>query len=59
MKIKIFKENKERNISCGINENGDVFFAYHNSGYNLEDTPSARQKVLIDFEYFNRPAVRM
>ena len=51
----IFKENKETGLSCGVNDYGELFLGDKHSGYNLVDTPENREKVLKDFEYYNRP----
>lgn len=64
----ILKENKATGISCGINNDGELFFGItsekynyytgqierNHMGYNLPDTPDNRQKILADFEYCNK-----
>ena len=50
----IFKENKATGLACGLNEEGDLFLGDSQSGYNLPDTPENRERVLRDFERYNR-----
>ena len=50
----IFKENKETGLMCGINNDGDLFLGDDRSGYNLPDTPENRERILNDFEYWNK-----
>ena len=50
----IFKENKQTGLSCGINDDGDLFLGDDRSGYNLPDTPENRERILSDFDYYNR-----
>ena len=49
----IFKENKETGLSCGINDDGDLFLGDNISGYNLPDTRENRKKIMADFDYYN------
>lgn len=50
----IFKENKKTGLSCGINDNGDLFLGDRESGYNLPDTEENRAYVKADFDYYNQ-----
>lgn len=49
----IFKENKETGLSCGINDNGDLFLGDKESGYNLPYSEENKLFVLNDFEFYN------
>jgi hypothetical protein len=49
----IFKENKGTGLSCGINDNGELFLGDDKSGYNLQDTPDNRDYILRDFDNYN------
>ena len=49
----IFKEDKKTGLSCGINDDGDLFLGNDSSGYNLKDTPENREYILNDFEFWN------
>lgn len=49
----IFMENKETGLSCGINDDGNLFMGDNNSGYNLPDTPENRERVIKDFKDHN------
>ena len=49
----IFKEDKKTGLSCGINDDGDLFLGGNGSGYNLKDTPENREYILNDFEFWN------
>ena len=49
----IFKENKETGLSCGINDDGDLFLGNKSSGYNLIDTSDNREYIKADFEKYN------
>lgn len=51
--MKIFKENKETGLQCGVNDDGDLFLGDSKSGYNLPDTPNNREYVLTDFGRYN------
>lgn len=44
----IFKQRG--NLSCGVNDYGEVFFGDDRSGYNLPDTPENRKYVMADFD---------
>lgn len=55
--MKIFRENKKTGLSCGINDNGDLFLGDNTSGYNLPDTEENREYILRDFEYYNRSSL--
>ncbi len=46
----IFAEDKESGISCGINDDGDLFFGNEKSGYTLPDTRENMAYILHDFE---------
>lgn len=46
----IFREDKESGLSCGINDDGDLFLGTENNGYNLPDTPENREYILNDFD---------
>lgn len=46
----IFKEDKESKLSCGINDDGDLFFCDKESGKNLSDTPENREWILKAFD---------
>ena len=50
----IFKEDKKTRLSCGINDDGDLFLGNEGSGYNLPDTPENREYILGDFEFWNK-----
>lgn len=51
-----FKENEKTGLSCGINDNGDLFLSIGDGdGYNLPDTQENREYVLRDYDYYNRP----
>ena len=52
--MKIFKENKETGLQCGVNDYGEVFLDDNRSGYNLPDTPENRERVIADFDYYNK-----
>ena len=47
--MQIFKQSGS--LSCGINDDGDLFLGDNESGYNLPDTPDNRQRILDDYEY--------
>lgn len=49
MKMQIFKQSG--NLSCGINDDGDLFLGDNKSGFNLPDTPDYRDYILSLFEY--------
>jgi len=57
MKMKIFKEDKESGMSCGINNDGELFCGDDKSGYNLPNTPENRSKVISDFYYYTDKSV--
>ena len=44
--MQIFKEDKASKLSCGINDDGDLFFGDDKSGSNLPDTPENRELVV-------------
>lgn len=48
----IFKSDAKTGISCGINEDGDLFLGDSRSGYNLPDTPENREYILSDFDFY-------
>lgn len=48
----IWKEDKKTGVSCGINDNGDLFLGNDYSGYNIVDTKENRELVLKDFERY-------
>ena len=50
----IFKENKKTGLQCGINNNGDLFLGDDRSGYNLPDTEENRERVIRDFDFYNK-----
>jgi hypothetical protein len=50
----IFKENKQTGLQCGINDDGDLFLGNDRSGYNLPDTPENRDRIMQDFDSWNR-----
>ena len=56
----IFKEDTRFNLSCGVNDDGDLFLGDDVSGYNMPDTPENREYIMEDFdnyvEYFERKA---
>lgn len=52
--MKIWKEDKETGIACGINDYGELFLGNKESGYNLPDTPENREYILRDFDYWTR-----
>ena len=49
----IFKENPEFRLSCGINDDGDLFLGDEVSGYNMPDTPENREFIMEDFDNYN------
>lgn len=51
--MQIFKENKEKKLSCGVNDFGEVFVGDDRCGYSLPDTPENRRRVIADFDYYN------
>lgn len=52
--MKIWKEDKETEVTSGINNDGELFLSNKGSGYNLPDTPENREYILEDFDYWNR-----
>lgn len=50
----IFKENKKTGLQCGINNNGDLFLGDDRSGYNLPYTEENRERVIRDFDFYNK-----
>jgi hypothetical protein len=53
--MKIFLEDKREGgtgISCGINDNGELFLGNDRSGYNLPDTEENRDYIINDFYYY-------
>ena len=48
--MKIFAE--ANGVSCGVNDDGDLFLGNDRSGYNLPDTPENREYILSDFAYW-------
>ena len=50
----IFKENQKTNLQCGINDDGVLFLGDNVSGYNLPDTPENRNRILSDFDRYNK-----
>lgn len=50
----IFKENQKTNLQCGINDDGVLFLGDNVSGYNLSDTPENRNRILSDFDRYNK-----
>ena len=49
----VFKENKETGLSCGINDDGELFLGNDKSGYNLPDTKRNREYIIRDFNRYN------
>ncbi len=50
----IFKEDKKTGLQCGVNDYGELFVGNERSGYNLPDTDENRERVLNDFDYWNK-----
>lgn len=50
----IFKENKKTGLACGINDYGELFLGDNKSGCNLPDTPENRERILRDFDRYNK-----
>ena len=48
--MQIFKEDKKSKLSCGINDDGVLFFGDNESGSNLPDTPENRELVVRLFD---------
>lgn len=48
----IFKEDERTGISCGINDDGDLFIGDGRSGATLKDTPENREAILKDFDRY-------
>lgn len=48
----IFKSDERTGISCGINNDGDLFLGDDRSGYTLPDTPENRDYILEDFDFY-------
>lgn len=48
--MQIFKEDKKSKLSCGINDDGALFFGDNKSGSNLPDTPENRELVVRLFD---------
>jgi hypothetical protein len=46
----IFAKDKETGISCGINDDEELFLGNEKSGYNLPDTRENMAYILHDFE---------
>lgn len=47
--MKIFKENKQLGLQCGINDDGKLFLGDMYSGYTMEDNSENREILLDDF----------
>ena len=47
--MEIFREDKKSKLSCGINDDGVLFFGNDESGFNLPDTPENRELVVQRF----------
>lgn len=47
--MKIWLKDKETEIECGINDDGDLFLGNKVSGYNLPDTSENRDRIIKDF----------
>ncbi len=50
--MRIFKEDKQTGIRCGINDFGNLFVGRDESGYNIPDTPANRAFIADEFEYW-------
>lgn len=50
----IFREDKRTGISCGINDDGNLFLGDDRSGYNLPDTPENRERIIDEFLYYTQ-----
>ncbi|MDL2318778.1 hypothetical protein LJC74_06885 [Eubacteriales bacterium OttesenSCG-928-A19] len=50
----IWKTDEKTGIQCGINDRGELFLGNDSSGYNLDDTPENRGRVLRDFDYYTK-----
>ena len=48
----VFLEDKETGLSCGVNDDGDLFIGDDRSGANLPDTPENREYVVDQFHYW-------
>lgn len=52
----IIRENKEKMLSFGIADNGLLTIGDCGGCYFLPDTPENREKMLAEFEHFNKEA---
>lgn len=46
----IWRKDEKSGLTCGINDDGDLFLGDDYSGYNLPDTPENREYILNDFD---------
>ena len=49
----IFRLDDETGLTCGINDEGNMFLGKDGSGYNLPDTHENREYILNDFDRWN------
>ena len=46
----IFRRDDKTGLTCGINDDGNLFLGNDGNGYNLPDTPENREYILNDFD---------
>lgn len=47
----ILRRDEQTRIQCGVNDMGQLFLGNDICWYNLDDTPTNREKLLADWEY--------
>lgn len=50
----IFKENKKTGLQCGLNNFNELFLGNDRSGYNLPNTVENKEKILQEFNFWNK-----
>lgn len=51
--MEIWRHDENTGMTCGVNDDGDLFLGDELAGYNLPDTPENREYILNDFDYWN------